>query len=124
MGEDGLLPRALGRGSKLPGTLVSVVMIASLGLGNVQTIALVANFGVVLSYMLTGLQVVIARRRALRSSFTSPLYPYIQIGSVALSAVFLFSLGFLSLALGTVTLAGGLLFYQVRIRTGQRRGLE
>jgi basic amino acid/polyamine antiporter, APA family len=124
MGEDGLLPRALGRGSKLPGTLVSVVMIASLGLGNVQTIALVANFGVVLSYMLTGLQVVIARRRALRSSFTSPLYPYIQIGSVALSAVFLLSLGFLSLALGTVTLAGGLIIYQVRIRAGQRRGLE
>lgn len=116
MGEDGLLPRSLGKGSKLPAALVAVVMIFSLGLGNVQSIALVANFGVVFSYMLTGLEVAITRRKGMKSIFASPGYPYVQGASVILSAVFLLALGLQSLLLGVATLVVGLSFYLVRKR--------
>src|SRR5579863_1287244 len=83
MGEDGLLPKSLGKGSRLPAALVSGIMIASLGLGNIQSIALVANFGIVFSYMLTGLEVAITRKKGLKGRFLSPWYPFVQIVAIS-----------------------------------------
>lgn len=113
MGADNLLPPSLGAGSKAPALLVAAVMVASLGLGNVESIALVANFGIVFSYMLTGVQVAIARRRRESSQFSSPGYPVVQVVSVVLSAAMLFGLGMQSLLFGTVTLVVGLVVHSL-----------
>ena len=123
MGQDGLLPRSLGKGSKFPAALVSVIMIASLSLGNVQSIALVANFGIVFSYMLTGLEVVITRKKGMEAKFQSPWYPSVQIAAVALSALLLLSLGLQSLLLGVATLVAGLILHLGR-RQMSTRSLE
>jgi APA family basic amino acid/polyamine antiporter len=88
-------------------------MIASLGLGNVGAIALVANFGVIFSYMLSGIEVAVTRKegRNAPGSFLSPGYPYTQVFSVVLSAIMLLTLGFQSLIVGTATLIVGLLVH-------------
>ena len=124
MGEDGLLPKSLGRGSRFPAALVSAIMIASLGLGNVQSIALVANFGIVFSYMLTGLEVAITRRKGAKARFISPWYPFVQIVAVALSAVLLLSLGLQSLLLGAATLTVGLVLHLGQRHQTNTRTLE
>ncbi len=113
MGEDALLPRWLGRGSKVPAAVVAGVMVASLGLGNIESIALVANFGIILSYMLTGVQVAIARRSPMAPKFSSPGYPSVQVLSVVLSGAMLLGLGTQSLLLGTLTLFSGLVVHAV-----------
>lgn len=111
MGEDDLLPRFLGKNSKIPTIVVAAIMIASLSLGNVGSIALVATFGVVFSYMLSGIEVAVIRKKGNRGEFLSPGYPYTQIFSVVLSAIMLLTLGFQSLAVGTATLIVGLLVH-------------
>jgi APA family basic amino acid/polyamine antiporter len=121
MGEDKLLPGFLGQGTKTPGLLVAAIMIASLGLGNVATIALVANFGIVFSYMLTGVQVAIARRRSVKSEFQSPGYPYVQVFSIFLSTVMLLTLSAQSLALGAATLITGLVAHTCYTRLRPNR---
>lgn len=115
MGEDNLLPRWLGKGSKAPAIVVAGVMIASIGLGNVQSIALVANFGIVLSYMLTGLQVALARRTTGTTGFSSPGYPSVQVFSVILSAAMLLGLGLQSLLIGALTLVAGLVVHTLYV---------
>ena len=111
MGEDALLPRWLGRGSKVPAAVVAGVTVASLGLGNVESIALVANFGIIISYMLTGVQVAIARKSRVTPKFSSPGYPTVQALSVVLSGAMLLGLGTQSLLLGTLTLFVGLVVH-------------
>jgi APA family basic amino acid/polyamine antiporter len=111
MGEDDLLPRVLGKNSKIPTIAVAVIMISSLGLGDVKSIALVANFGVIFSYMLSGIEVALTRKRRLEGKFLSPGYPFTQVFSVALSAIMLLTLGSQSLAVGTATLIIGLLIH-------------
>ena len=122
MGEDSLLPRWLGRGSKAPAVVVAGVMVASLALGNVESIALVANFGVIVSYMLTGVQVAIARRGRAPARFSSPGYPSVQALSVVLSGAMLMGLGTQSLLLGTLTLFVGLVVHSLftHLRAGRR----
>jgi basic amino acid/polyamine antiporter, APA family len=113
MGEDALLPKWLGRGSKAPAVVVAGVMVASLGLGNVESIALVANFGVIFSYLLTGVQVAIARRSQPTPRFSSPGYPSVQALSVVLSGALLLGLGTQSLLLGALTLCAGLVAHSL-----------
>jgi len=121
MGMDNLLPRQLGVGSKAPALVVAALMIASLGLGNVESIALVANFGVVFSYMLTGVQVGIVRRNHGVTGFSSPGYPSVQAFSVALSVAMLLGLGTQSLLVGTATLVTGLVVHSVWTHLGTSR---
>jgi APA family basic amino acid/polyamine antiporter len=113
MGEDRLLPKSFGKGSKVPTVVVSAIMIASLGLGNVQSIALVANFGIIFSYMLSGVEVAIARRKKKDGKFRSPAYPLTQIISVVLSIIMLLVLGSQSLMLGVATLMIGLTLHSI-----------
>lgn len=124
MGEDKLLPGWLGKGSKVPAFVVAGVMVASLGLGNVQSIALVANFGIVLSYMLTGVQVAIARKKGGTPAFSSPWYPQVQVFSVVLSGAMLLGLGTQSLLVGTLTLVVGITIHSAyaHLGTGRARG--
>jgi APA family basic amino acid/polyamine antiporter len=110
MAMDGLLPPVFSRRSTL---VVMAIMLASLSLGNVEAIALVSNFGLVLSYMLSGIEVWVARRRGLRGAFKSPGFPIVHIISVAMSAIFLVSLGPQSLAVGVVTLLIALAIHSV-----------
>jgi basic amino acid/polyamine antiporter, APA family len=123
MGEDALLPKWLGRGSKAPAVVVAGVMVASLGLGNVESIALVANFGVIFSYLLTGVQVAIARRSQPAPKFSSPGYPSVQALSVVLSGAMLLGLGTQSLLLGALTLFAGLVahFLFTHFKAGRAR---
>jgi len=114
MGEDGLLPHFLGKGSKIPTLIVATIMISSLFLGNVKSIALVANFGVIFSYMLSGIEVAITRKKGIRGGFVSPWYPFTQIFSIILSAVMLLTLGFQSLIIGTITLVVGLVVHSLQ----------
>lgn len=113
MGEDDLLPKIFGKGSWMPTVVTAGIMIASLGLGNVESIALVANFGVIFSYMLSGLEVIVARRRGFKGKFSSPGYPLVQIFSLSLSAIMLITLGIQSLMVGTVTLVMGLVVHSI-----------
>ena len=123
MGEDGLLPRFLGKNSKIPTIAVATIMIASLGLGDIKSIALVATFGVIFSYMLTGIEVALTRKKGTKGEFLSPGYPFTQAFSVALSAVMLLTLGVQSLAVGTATLMVGLLIHSSHKHFVQQRQL-
>ena len=123
MGQDDLLPSWMGAGTKAPAVVVAGVMVASLGLGSVQSIALVANFGIVLSYMLTGVQVAIARRRSGAPGFSSPGYPSVQAFSVALSAAMLLGLGTQSLLVGALTLFAGLVVHSVYTHLRSNQGV-
>lgn len=120
MGEDKVLPSLLARGSKVPTAVIAVVMLASLSLGNVEAIALVANFGIILSYMLSGAEVMVARRRGIKGAYLSRGYPYIQIISIALSGLMVASLGEESLAIGGATVLAGLLVYVLYRRRESR----
>jgi APA family basic amino acid/polyamine antiporter len=74
MGEDDMLPRFLGKNSKIPTIVIAAIMISSLSLRNVGSIALVANFGVIFSYMLSGIEVAVTRRRGVKGKFVSGGY--------------------------------------------------
>ncbi|MBB5255038.1 APC family permease [Sulfurisphaera ohwakuensis] len=119
---DNLLPKV--KGGKLSILLIiGLIMIASLGLGNVEVIALVSNFGVVFSYMLSGIEVAVVRHRGLRGVFKSPGFPFVQIVSVILSGVFIYSLGFQSLLIGFVTLLIGLVTHSVHKEIMKKEGI-
>ncbi|MDG6985971.1 MAG: amino acid permease [Nitrososphaerota archaeon] len=113
MGKDRMLPSLLGKGSRVPTLVIAVVMLSSLALGNVESIALVANFGVIFSYMLSGVEVAITRKRQMTGSYLSLGYPYVQIFSVVLSGSLMLGLGEQSLVIGSLTLLAGLVFHSV-----------
>jgi len=113
MATDALLPNYLGRNNKISTAIIIFIMLLSLFLGNVESIALVANFGVIFSYLLSGIEVFFARRRKIKSTFNSPGYPAIQILSIALSSLMLIVLGNLSLELGILTLIAGLIIHVI-----------
>ena len=119
MGEDGMLPSFLGKGSKMPTLVIATVMLASLALGNVESIALVANFGVIFSYMLSGVEVAITRRRGMKGSYLSRGYPYVQIFSIVLSGFLMLGLGEQSLVIGSLTLLVGLVIHSVYEHIGK-----
>ncbi|MDG6900060.1 MAG: amino acid permease [Nitrososphaerota archaeon] len=113
MAEDRMLPSFLGKGSKMPTLVIGAVMLSSLALGNVESIALVANFGVIFSYMLSGVEVAITRKRRMSGGYVSRGYPYVQAFSVVLSGLLLLALGERSLVVGSLTLLVGLVVYSV-----------
>lgn len=108
MSRDDLAPKALGRVSVYT---VTFFMVLSLFMGNVETLGLAANFGVVFSYLTTPVSVFIARRRGLHPKYRSPGYPLTQLMAVILSLIILASLGEESLVIGAVSLSIGVLLY-------------
>ena len=118
MSEDGLFPKWIGGLSgdspKRSVLIIGAVTIFSLFLGNLQYIALASNFGVIFSYSLTGLAVIILRKRKVKGPFQSPLYPTIQILSVILSAVVMFALGTQALYIGMVLILTGIIIYTLQ----------
>lgn len=115
MSQDKLLPKWIqGREKDSPRRatlLIAGLAIVSLFIGNVQVIALASNFGVIFSYSLTGLAVVILRKRKMEGKFKSPFYPFVQILSIALSAVIMFALGERAFYIGTITILVGFMLY-------------
>ena len=93
----------------------------ALFLGNVQIIALASNFGVIFSYALTGLFVVILRHRKVKGEFSSPLYPYVQIVSVLLSLLIMYALGVKAIYLGFITIIVGMMIYYFEKETKERK---
>ena len=115
MSEDKVLPEWIqGRRKDSPKKAVILIgglAVAALFLGNVQIIALASNFGVIFSYALTGLFVVILRHRKVKGEFSSPLYPYVQIASVLLSLLIMYALGVRAIYLGFITIIVGMMIY-------------
>jgi len=115
MAEDNLVPSKLGRKESIATLLVISIMVSSLGLGNVEVIGLVSNFGTIFSYLTTALAVVISRRRGIMGSFKAPLYPFLQILSILLSLLVIGTLGEESLVLGVVSLLVGLIIHVIHV---------
>ena len=112
MAEDNVVPSRLAHGD-WPLIIVTAATLASLALGNVETLGLVANFGVVFSYITTPIAVVVARRRGITGSFKAPLFPILQLLTIALSLLITSALGYKSLEIGAMTLITGILIYEV-----------
>ncbi len=119
MSEDGMLPRWLGGLSgDSPHRSVLVIAAATIGslfLGDLALIALASNFGVILSYALTGLAVVILRRRRVPGPFAAPLYPWVQIISLLLSGLVLAALGGPALEDGSLFILTGIVAYALLV---------
>jgi APA family basic amino acid/polyamine antiporter len=115
MAEDNLIPSKLGKKESIATLLVISMMVSSLGLGNVEVIGLVSNFGTIFSYLTTALAVVISRRRGIMGSFKAPLYPFLQILSILLSLLVIGTLGEESLVLGVVSLLVGLIIHVIHV---------
>jgi APA family basic amino acid/polyamine antiporter len=111
MGDDGSLPMRFGESAGIPTIVILGIMIASLGLGTVGSITLVANFGVIFSYMLSEVEAIIVRRRLMKSQFVSLGFQYLQIFSLMLSTIMVVSLGEKSLIVGIATLLIGLIIH-------------
>ncbi|EQD76747.1 amino acid transporter [mine drainage metagenome] len=124
MSEDKALPEWIqGRDRDSPRKatiLIGVLAILALFLGNVQVIALASNFGVIFSYALTGLFVVILRHRKIKGEFSSPLYPWVQIISVTLSLLIMYALGVQAIYLGFITIIIGMMIYYFEKEVGSR----
>ncbi len=120
MSEDGLFPKWIeGKGGDSPKRAVIIIgtlAILSLFLGNLQYVALASNFGVIFSYSLTGVAVIIVRRRKLQGDFNTPLFPYLPIISVFLSAVIMLTLGSQALYLGSLMILSGIVVYSFQVR--------
>ncbi len=119
MSEDGMLPRWVGGlGGDSPRRsvlLMALAGVASLSLGNLAGIALASNFGVIFSYALTGLAVVILRKRRVAGVFASPLYPWTQVASILLSIVVMAALGNNALYFGSLFLLTGIVAYALLV---------
>jgi APA family basic amino acid/polyamine antiporter len=116
MSEDGMFPRWIGglsgdspRKSVL---LIGAGTVCSLFLGSVKFIALASNFGVIFSYALTGVAVVLLRHHKVPGKFQVPFYPWVQILSFILSIVVMISLGPEALFLGVIFVLTGMVFYE------------
>ncbi len=128
MSEDGMLPRWLGGlGGDSPRRAVLLMALAavlSLFLGNLAYIALASNFGVIFSYALTGLAVVILRKRRVQGAFTSPLYPWVQVVSILLSIVVMAALGNNALYFGSLFLLTGIVAYALLVEARRTHTLN
>ncbi len=115
MSEDGMFPKWIGglsgESPKRAVLIIGTVTVFSLFLGNLKYIALASNFGVIFSYALTGLAVIIIRKRKVKGPFHSPLYPTIQILSIILSAIVMFALGTQALYLGMILITIAIIIY-------------
>ena len=128
MSEDGMLPRWIGglRGDspRRSVLLMALAGIGSLFLGNLAYIALASNFGVIFSYALTGLAVVILRRRRVPGVFASPLYPWVQVASILLSIVVMAALGEQALYFGSLFLLTGIVAYALLVEARRQHTLN
>ncbi|BFH73931.1 amino acid permease [Sulfurisphaera javensis] len=120
--SDGLLPKIKG-GRKTILVIIALIMVASLGLGNVEAIALASNFGIIFSYMLSGIEVAVVRHRGLKGVFRSPGFPIIQVVSIIMSGIFMYSLGSQSLIIGFITLLIGLVIHSIHKEIFKKEGI-
>jgi len=124
MSEDNLFPKWIkGKGGDSPKRAVIIIgafAAFSLFLGNLQYVALASNFGVIFSYSLTGIAVIVIRKKKLPGLFNVPLYPYFPIASVILSLVIMLALGSQALYLGTVMIILGMIIYSLQRVEGRR----
>ncbi|MEM0127835.1 MAG: amino acid permease [Thermoplasmatales archaeon] len=115
MSEDGLFPKWIeGKAEDSPKRAVLIIgglAILSLFLGNLKYVALASNFGVIFSYALSGVAVMLIRRRAIKGEFNVPLFPYLPIASILLSLIIMIALGSQALYLGSLMIISGMVIY-------------
>ena len=128
MSEDGMFPRWIGGLSgdspRIAVVLIGAGTVLSLLLGDLKFIALASNFGVIFSYALTGVAVVILRRRSVPGRFQAPLYPWVPILSLVLSVLVMISLGTQALYLGSIFILTGFVLYGILLvsEKAERKG--
>ncbi|MGC8645615.1 MAG: APC family permease [Thermoplasmata archaeon] len=120
MSEDGLFPKWIeGKNPDSPKRAVLIIgglAILSLFLGNLSYVALASNFGVIFSYALSGVAVILIRRRLPAEGFNAPLFPYFPILSVILSLVIMITLGSQALYLGSLMIIAGIIILSIHKR--------
>jgi len=120
MSDDGLFPKWIeGKDPDSPKRAVIIIgalAIASLFLGNLSYVALASNFGVIFSYALSGVAVILIRKKVREKGFNSPLFPYFPILSVILSLVIMISLGSQALYLGSLMIIIGIVIFSFHRR--------
>jgi APA family basic amino acid/polyamine antiporter len=118
MSQDGLLPKWISKkgddSSKRAVIIIGVLAVVSLFLGNLQYVALASNFGVIFSYSLTGIAIVLIRRKKVSGDFNTPFFPYLPVVSVVLSALIMFALGSQALYLGSLMILSGIIVYSLQ----------
>ncbi|MDE1850950.1 MAG: amino acid permease [Candidatus Micrarchaeota archaeon] len=137
MSVDGLLPKSFDRlnSRRAPANallLTTVLGIAFLFAGNIYIIAAISNFGILFSFLLTGLALIKIRRirnhykekRGIlgdgstvkfKNIFQMPLYPYLPIISIVAILIFFYAFpnGVISTGLA-LTLAAMIVYYVLR----------
>jgi len=120
MSDDGLFPKWIeGKDPDSPKRAVIIIgalAIASLFLGNLSYVALASNFGVIFSYALSGVAVILIRKKVREKGFNAPLFPYFPILSVILSLVIMISLGSQALYLGSLMIIIGIVIFSFHRR--------
>ena len=119
LSKDSLLPDKLGSVNKKTNTPVASIIITGAIiivalLLPLETLVKVASTVILTSYVLTNLSVIILRESKLtnyRPSFKAPLYPWVQIISIALFTFFIVDLGLSAIEISIALIAAGILVY-------------
>lgn len=137
LSEDGLLPKVFRRragSERSPITavfLTGFIGMAVMFVGNVYVIAAISNFGVLLSYLMTGFALIKVRRMrknpkkhadflkqagiSLKNYFKMPLYPYLPIIGIIMLIVFFFGFPVIALSAGVgLVLITIIIYYAMR----------
>ncbi len=125
MSRDGLLPPALGRISRRFGTpwaailLTSAFMITVIIALDVPTLVKAASTMMLMLFILVNLSVLIMRRSGIqnyRPLFRAPLFPWLQIGGIAVYLFVIVEMGAVPLLLTAVFALLGVLWYILYVR--------
>ncbi len=120
LARDGLVPPSLGNlapkaGTPIPAILLTGAFVFLSLLLPLETLVKSASTVILASYALTNLSVVVLRESGIagyRPTFRAPLYPWLQIGSVAVFSYFIVALGSESVEItGAFLLAGFCLYF-------------
>lgn len=135
MSVDGLLPKRFLRKNKREAPTNSILLTAVLGIlflftGNIYIIAAISNFGILFSYLLTGLALIKIRRirnhyrekkdvlgeRSMvnfKDIFQMPLYPYLPILSIVAILIFFYAFPNGVISTGIIVMLATMLIYYV-----------
>ncbi|MDE1870161.1 MAG: amino acid permease [Candidatus Micrarchaeota archaeon] len=135
MSVDGLLPKGFLTKNRQDAPVNSILLTAVLGIlflfsGNIYVIAAISNFGILFSYLLTGLALIKIRRIRnhyqekknilgeksmveFRHVFQMPLYPYLPILSIIAILIFFYAFPNGVISTGIIVMLATMLVYYV-----------
>ncbi|MDE1856930.1 MAG: amino acid permease [Candidatus Micrarchaeota archaeon] len=117
LSADHLLPGYLRRFNRKSDVAVNGVIISAvigavmLFSGNIYTIAAISNFGLLFSYLMSGLAVMHFRRKGVMSEVRMPLYPYLTIVATIMLIAFIYGMPQIAITVGISMALGLFVFY-------------